>query len=71
MKLVLGQGHCFSILTLPFSAYRAYVFSGVFKVHEGTNVIMKGDYFGRKKSISENVKKEKGKTYRPILGKDL
>lgn len=29
------------------------------------------DYFGRKKSISENVKKEKGKTYRPILGKDL
>jgi len=32
---------------------------------------MKGEYFGRKKSNSENEKKKKGKTYRPILGKDL
>lgn len=32
---------------------------------------LKGDYFGIQKSNSESVKKKKGKTYRPILGKDM
>ena len=72
---MLGQGHFFSYSNLTlFQAQLGICISQGTLVASNRRQLwlaLKGDYFGIQKSNSESVKKKKGKTYRPTLGKDM